>query len=65
MPPFAIGRVPLTCVVSETPESVPPKVSVPDVFTDTVSVMPLTVPAVATEVTVPVFDVKPDGLVAA
>jgi hypothetical protein len=60
-----MGSVPLTCVVSETPESAPPRVSVPEVVTDPVSVMPLTLPAVPTEVTVPVFDVKPDGLLAA
>ena len=65
MPPFAIGRVPVTCVVRLTPESVPPKVRVPVDVTVPVSVIPLTVPVVATDVTVPVFDVKPDGLLAA
>ena len=65
MPPLATGSVPLTCVVSETPLKVPPRVRVPVEVTEPVSVMPLTVPDVATEVTVPVFEVKPDGLVAA
>jgi hypothetical protein len=45
--------VPETCVVSETPESVPPKVSEPDVVTVPVSVRPFTVPVPATEFTVP------------
>ena len=64
VPPLAIGSVPATCVLSETPDSAPPRVSEPEVFTVPVSVMPLTEPVPLTEVTVPVFEVKPDGLVA-
>jgi hypothetical protein len=65
VPPLAIGSVPVTCEVSETPESVPPRVSVPEEVTVPVSVIPLTLPVVPTDVTVPVFEVKPDGLLAA
>ena len=64
VPPFATGSMPVTCVVKSTPDSVPPRVSEPDVVTEPVSVMPLTVPVPLTEVTVPTFDVKPLGLVA-
>ena len=53
VPPLAIGSVPETCVVRLTPDSAPPRVSVPDEVTVPVRVIPLTVPVVATEVTVP------------
>ena len=53
VPPFAIGRMPLTCVVRLTPLSVPPSVRLPAVVTVPVSVMPLTVPVPPTDVTVP------------
>lgn len=53
VPPLAIGSVPETCVVRLTPESVPPRVSEPDVVTVPVSVRPLTVPVPPTEFTVP------------
>jgi len=46
--------------------SVPPSVSVPDVvIAPPVKVRPVVPPEPLTLVTVPVFDVKPDGLVAA
>jgi hypothetical protein len=45
--------------------SVPPSVSEPDVVTVPLRLSPLTVPVPPTEVTVPVFEVKPDGLLAA
>ncbi len=53
MPPLPTGRVPLTCVVRLTPDSVPPRVSEPDDVTVPVSVMPFTEPVPLTEVTVP------------
>jgi hypothetical protein len=44
----------------------PLRVTVPvEVIVPPVRLSPLVEPEVATEVTVPVFDVKPDGLVAA
>lgn len=64
VPPFATGRVPVTCDVRSTPESVPPSVKLPEDVTVPVSVMPLTVPALPTLVTVPVLVVKPEGLLA-
>ncbi|UOF80688.1 ribonuclease E [Caudoviricetes sp.] len=54
VPPLATGSVPETCVVKLTPDSVPPKVRLPEVVTLPVRVMPLTVPVPPTEVTVPV-----------
>ena len=45
-------------------DNVPPSVKLPDVVTEPVNVSPLTVPVPATDVTVPVFVVYPDGLVA-
>jgi hypothetical protein len=62
---LAIGNVPVTCVVRLTPDNAPPRVSEPDVVTVPVSVIPLTVPVPPTDVTVPVFEVKPEGLLAA
>lgn len=56
VPPFAKGNVPVTCVVRLTPESVPPSVRLPEVVTVPVRVMPLTVPAPPTAVTVPAGD---------
>ena len=53
VPPFAMGKMPLTCVVRLTPLSVPPRVRLPAVVTVPVSVMPLTVPVPPTDVTVP------------
>ena len=53
VPPLAIGRMPLTCVVKLTPLSVPPSVKLPAEVTVPVSVMPLTVPVPPTDVTVP------------
>lgn len=53
VPPLATGSVPETCVVRLTPESAPPRVSDPDDVTEPVSVIPLTVPVPATDVTVP------------
>ena len=53
VPPLAMGRIPLTCVVRLTPLSVPPRVRLPVVVTVPVSVMPLTVPVPPTLVTVP------------
>lgn len=64
VPPLPIGSVPVTAVVKLTPESVPPRVRLPDEVTVPVSVRPLTVPAPETEVTVPVLLVKPLGLLA-
>ena len=55
VPPFATGNVPDTCVVKDTPLSVPPSVRLPDVVTVPVSVIPLTVPVPPTLVTVPVL----------
>ena len=51
VPPFAMGRMPLTCVVKLTLLSVPPRVRLPVVVTVPVSVMPLTVPVPPTLVT--------------
>jgi hypothetical protein len=65
VPPLSTGRVPATCEPSATPERVPPRVSVPEVVTEPVSVMPFTVPVVATDVTVPVLVVYPAGFAAA
>ena len=59
VPPLAIGSVPETCVVRLTPESVPPRVSEPDVVTVPVRVRPFTVPAPVTLVTVPVVELVP------
>ena len=53
MPPLATGSVPLTCDVRLTPDSVPPSVNEPDDVTVPLRVIPLTVPAPATLVTVP------------
>ena len=53
VPPFAMGKMPLTCVVRLTPLSVPPRVRLPAVVTVPVRVMPLTVPVPPTDVTVP------------
>ena len=56
MPLFRLvtGKLPVTCVAKLTLLRVPPKVIVPElVIGPPVRVMPLTVPAVATEVTVP------------
>ena len=53
VPPLATGKVPETCVVSDTPDSVPPKVNEPLVVTVPVRVRPLTVPAPLTDVTLP------------
>jgi hypothetical protein len=53
VPPLATGSVPLTWDVRLTPESVPPRVRLPDVDTLPVSVMPFTVPVPVTLVTVP------------
>ena len=55
VPPFATGNVPLTPVVKDIAESVPPRVSDPDEVTVPVSVSPLTVPVPETLVTVPVL----------
>lgn len=51
VPPLATGRVPVTCVVKLTLDSVPPNVKFPVEVTVPVSVMPLTVPVPPTEVT--------------
>jgi len=64
VPPFAMGRVPVTCVVRLTPESEPPSVNDPLDVTVPVSVIPLTEPVPPTDVTVPTFDVYPEGLLA-
>ncbi len=53
VPPLATGRVPVTCVVRLTPDSVPPKVRFPEEVTVPDNEMPLTVPVPPTEVTVP------------
>lgn len=60
----------VACVVPPVPPlataSVPPSVSVPDVvIAPPVKVKPVEPPEPETEVTVPVFDVKPEGLLAA
>ena len=54
VPPLAIGRVPVTWEVKLTPDSVPPKVKLPELVTVPVNVIPLTVPVPLTDVTVPV-----------
>ena len=54
VPPFNIGKVPVTCEVNETFESVPPKVKLPLLVTVPVNVMPFIVPVPPTLVTVPV-----------
>ena len=59
VPPFDTGNVPVICDVKLTPDNVPPSVNVPEVVTDPVNVIPFTVPAVATLVTVPVLVVYP------
>lgn len=53
VPPFPTGRVPVTCVVRLTLDSVPPSVRLPEEVTVPVRVMPLTLPVPPTEVTVP------------
>ena len=53
VPPFATGRVPVTCVVRLTPDSAPPSVKLPEEVTVPDREMPLTVPVPPTEVTVP------------
>ena len=53
VPPFVVGKVPLTCEVRLTPERVPPRVRLPELVTVPVNVIPLTVPVPPTEVTVP------------
>ena len=53
VPPLAMGKTPVTCVVRLTPLSAPPRVKLPAVVTVPVSVMPLTVPVPPTLVTVP------------
>ena len=79
VPPFAIGNVPDTLVVKLANvvevEPVPPFAignAVPDKLIAIVPLVVIADPAdkkvgtdIPTEVTVPVFDVKPDGLVAA
>ena len=57
VPPLATGRVPVICEVRSTPDKVPPKVRVPVVvIVPPVRVIPLTVPVVAIEVTVPLSE---------
>ena len=53
VPPFAIGRTPLTCVVRLTPLSVPPSIKLPEPVTVPVRVKPETVPVPLTLVTEP------------
>ena len=55
VPPFPTGNVPVTWVVSETLDKVPPSVSDPDDVTVPVNVMPLTDPVPETLVTVPTY----------
>ena len=62
---MAIGSVPVTAEVKLTPVRVPPRVMLPLDVTVPDRDRPLTVPVPLTETTVPTFDVKPDGLVAA
>ena len=59
VPPLPMGSVPVTAEVRLTPESVPPRVREPDEVTVPVRVRPLTVPAPATLVTVPVVELVP------
>jgi len=53
VPPFAAGRVPVTCEVKLTPVNVPPNVMLPVDVTVPLSEIPLTVPVPLTEVTPP------------
>ena len=55
VPPLAMGKVPDTCVVRLTPDSVPPRVRLPLEVTVPLRVMPLTEPVPPTELTVPLL----------
>lgn len=54
VPPLVMGSTPDTWVTKLIPPSEPPRVKLPEVVTEPVSVSPLTVPVPPTDVTVPV-----------